>query len=233
MHTVDPCKENARARGGGQDGVGRERYREAQNNGNSEWSGEVGRRGRSLETATTSEREWGTHISMCSNSSRFLCRLRNAAARFLTSRASRLLSPVTSGGTKSFVLTRSPERAFFVQAPALIVTEGRLAGTTTLPAEAPESDEPSAAGNVCCPAADVRGRFCGVTWGDDAGVDAGLLICADIVPGTKSKTWWVGRHWSEGTSGVMRPLRTFRVSGIAPGMCEEGGEVGMGSENGS
>ena len=44
---------------------------------------------------------------MVSNSSRFLCRLRNAAARFLTSRASRLLRPETSGGTKSLVLIRS------------------------------------------------------------------------------------------------------------------------------
>lgn len=42
---------------------------------------------------------------MSSNSSRFRCLLRKAAARFLTRRASRLLKPETSGGTKSFVLT--------------------------------------------------------------------------------------------------------------------------------
>ena len=48
---------------------------------------------------------------MFSNSSRLRCRLRNAAARFLTSRASRLLMPETSGGMKSLVAVRSP-RAF-------------------------------------------------------------------------------------------------------------------------
>lgn len=45
-----------------------------------------------------------TYISMSSNSSRLRCRERNAAARFLTKRASRLFSPVTSGGTQSLVL---------------------------------------------------------------------------------------------------------------------------------
>ena len=61
------------------------------------------------------EKRFETHTSMFSNSSRFLWRLRKAAALFFTRRASRLLSPVTSGGTKSLVLTRSPEaRGFFV-----------------------------------------------------------------------------------------------------------------------
>ena len=68
-----------------------------------------------------------THISMFSNSSRFLCRLKNAAARFLTNRASRLLSPVTSGGTKSLVVTRSA-RGFL--ATLVAPTEGLFAGTT-------------------------------------------------------------------------------------------------------
>ena len=45
----------------------------------------------------------GTYASSPSNSSRFLWRDRNAAARFLTNRASRLDNPETSGGMKSFV----------------------------------------------------------------------------------------------------------------------------------
>lgn len=40
------------------------------------------------------------------------CRLRNAAARFFTSRASRFDRPETSGGTKSFTLIQA--RGFFV-----------------------------------------------------------------------------------------------------------------------
>lgn len=52
---------------------------------------------------------------MHSNSSRFRCRLRKAAARFLTKRASRLLKPDTSGGIKSLLLMRSPmARGFLV-----------------------------------------------------------------------------------------------------------------------
>ena len=50
---------------------------------------------------------------MSSNSSRFRCLLRKAAARFLTRRASLLLRPVTSGGTKSLVLMHA--RGFFVE----------------------------------------------------------------------------------------------------------------------
>ena len=53
---------------------------------------------------------------MSSNSSRFLWRLRKAAARFLTSRASRLLRPETSGGTKSLVLMHA--RGFFADEAA-------------------------------------------------------------------------------------------------------------------
>lgn len=44
-----------------------------------------------------------TYASRPSNSSLFLCLLKNAAARFLTSLASRLLRPLTSGGMKSLV----------------------------------------------------------------------------------------------------------------------------------
>ena len=66
-----------------------------------------------------------THISMSSNSSRFRCLLRNAAARFLTSLASRLVRPVTSGGTKSFVLTHV--RGFLaVEGAAEGVADGRF-----------------------------------------------------------------------------------------------------------
>jgi hypothetical protein len=56
-----------------------------------------------------------TYTSINSNSSRFRCLERKAAARFLTRRASRLLRPETSGGTKSLVLMRSAiARGFFV-----------------------------------------------------------------------------------------------------------------------
>lgn len=47
---------------------------------------------------------YDTHTSISSNSSRLRWRERKAAALFLTRRASRLLSPVTSGGTQSLVL---------------------------------------------------------------------------------------------------------------------------------
>ena len=55
-----------------------------------------------------------TDISMFSNSSRLRCLLRKAAARFFTRRASRLLRPVTSGGIKSLLETRSPTARFLV-----------------------------------------------------------------------------------------------------------------------
>ena len=53
-----------------------------------------------------------TYTSMHSNSSRLRCLLRKAAARFFTRRASRLLKPDTSGGTKSLLLIRSPTERF-------------------------------------------------------------------------------------------------------------------------
>lgn len=68
-----------------------------------------------------------THISMFSNSSRFRCLLKNAAARFFTRRASRLLSPETSGGTKSFVLVAA--RGFLLELAHGVVLEARFAGT--------------------------------------------------------------------------------------------------------
>ena len=71
--------------------------------------------------------EEDTHISMFSNSSRFRCLLRNAAARFFTRRASRLLSPETSGGTKSFVLVVA--RGFLLELAHGAVLEARFAGT--------------------------------------------------------------------------------------------------------
>ena len=63
---------------------------------------------------------------MHSNSSLFRCRLRNAAARFFTRRASRLLNPETSGGTKSFVLI-ADARGFFAAVGARL--ECRFEGT--------------------------------------------------------------------------------------------------------
>lgn len=99
---------------------------------------------------------------MVSNSSLFLCRLRNAAARFFTSRASRLLRPETSGGTNSFVVTRSP-RAFF-DAPPSLDTDGRFAGTTTDPALLHCSI-------WCCSC----GEVCGDESGEVAGLDAGTM----------------------------------------------------------
>ena len=68
-----------------------------------------------------------THISIFSNSSRFRCLLKNAAARFFTRRASRLLSPETSGGTKSFVLVVA--RGFLLELAHGAVLEARFAGT--------------------------------------------------------------------------------------------------------
>ena len=60
-----------------------------------------------------------TYISIASNSSRFRWRLRNAAARFFTRRASRLVNPDTSGGTKSFVVIRSPQVRCLFEALAI------------------------------------------------------------------------------------------------------------------
>ena len=83
----------------------------------------------------------GTNISMSSNSSRLRWRLRNAAARFLTSLASRLLRPVTSGGTKSFVLTHV--RGFFA-VEAVVVVVVRFAAGPVVGDDGFETVEPDA-----------------------------------------------------------------------------------------
>jgi hypothetical protein len=73
----------------------------------------------------------GTDISMFSNSSRLRCLDRKAAARFLTSLASRLLRPDTSGGIKSLVVTRSDVgRGFLGIAEWCGGGEGRLSGVS-------------------------------------------------------------------------------------------------------
>ena len=82
---------------------------------------------RTAEARNHIRKEEDTHISMFSNSSRFRCLLRNAAARFFTRRASRLLSPETSGGTKSFVLVVA--RGFLLELAHGAVLEARFAGT--------------------------------------------------------------------------------------------------------
>ena len=65
-----------------------------------------------------------SYISINSNSSRFRCLERKAAARFLTRRASRLVRPETSGGTKSLVLIRSATaRGFLVTLGAGLAAE--------------------------------------------------------------------------------------------------------------
>lgn len=102
---------------------------------------------------------------MHSNSSRLRCLLRKAAARFLTNRASRLLNPVTSGGMKSLVVTRSP-RGFFVADAVVGPTEDRLDGTT-LPSDgagdpAAENEEVWCIGARC-------GSDCGGAWGGRRG----------------------------------------------------------------
>jgi len=73
-----------------------------------------GRKGRQESGRSGAGGMIGTYTSMHSNSSRLRCLLRKAAARFLTRRASRLLSPDTSGGTKSLLETRSPTARFLV-----------------------------------------------------------------------------------------------------------------------
>src|SRR5258706_15088972 len=65
---------------------------------------------------------------MLSNSSRLRWRLRKAAARFLTSLASRLLNPVTSGGTNS---------------ATVILPFPRFFGAEETPAEPASLEEPA------------------------------------------------------------------------------------------
>ena len=128
------------------------------------------------------EGETATHISMFSNSSRFLCLLRKAAARFLTRRASRLLRPETSGGIKSLVLMRSPAgRGFLAPRVRSGVDDGRLWGFW---------------GDM------VR---VGVDCGDEGVVEVGERESG------KSKSWWVGRQ-SWGCIGLSEWLKGKRWS---------------------
>lgn len=122
-----------------------------------------------------------TYTSMVSNSSRFLWRLRNAAARFFTNLASRLLRPETSGGMKSLVVMRSP-------APrGLLETLGAGLCSRFDGAELLIDNE--------------RRSICGE--GESDSGEGGLWTSG------KSNTWWVGRHswsFSDVESGLIRIL---------------------------
>lgn len=85
-----------------------------------------------------------TYISKASNSSRLRCRLKNAAARFLTSRASRLDKPVTSGGMKSFedILVAGAARlGLFTAPPAVPEEEGPGVDPEAEAEDPPEGEE--------------------------------------------------------------------------------------------
>jgi hypothetical protein len=144
-----------------------------------------------------------TYTSMHSNSSRFRCRLRNAAARFFTSRASRLLKPETSGGIKSLLLIRSPT------ARGLLVTLG--AGLAERLKEAGTAE-----GLI-----EIE-RRCG--FGEGREGDGGVGGCE--ISG-KSKTWWVGRQssLSEPDSELIRIL-SILVLGMGESILDEPTEFG-------
>lgn len=129
-----------------------------------------------------------TYISMVSNSSRFRCRLRKAAARFLTRRASRLLRPETSGGMKSLVETAVVVRVF-LQADG-VTDAARLDGTTAGAAY-------MASGARC-------------DW------KASTSEAADGLGG-KSKTWWVDMQsdcsGSEPSGLILLALLSMRAAG--------------------
>ena len=116
---------------------------------------------------------------MFSNSSRFLCLLKNAAARFFTRRASRLLSPETSGGTKSFVLV-AVARGFLLELAHGVVLEARFAGTTEVRLGLMEMLRRSRDGDS---------SRSGEGEGDGDG-DCSM----QYPPGGMSKTWCVGRQ---------------------------------------
>lgn len=163
-----------------------------------------GRSGSNLENGYSKT----TYTSMHSNSSRFRCLLRKAAARFFTKRASRLLRPETSGGMKSLLLIRSPtERCFFVTLGAGL-------------AERLEDEE------VVEGAMEMDKRSC---LGDDSAGEGGE---SGWVASGKSKTWCVGRQScseSAAESGVMRILSILEV-GMGESLLEPtelGGEGGI------
>jgi len=110
---------------------------------------------------------------MHSNSSRFRCLLKKAAARFFTNLASRLLRPETSGGTKSLLETRSPIARF-------LATGGAGLAERLLPVGTIESE--------------LEVTF--ALWAAmEDGVDG-------RVTSAKSKTSWVGKQMGSG-SGVL------------------------------
>ena len=125
-----------------------------------------------------------TYTSIHSNSSRLRCLLRKAAARFLTSRASRLLRPETSGGMKSLLEMRSPIARF-------LVAEGAGLAERLLPTEE-VSEAASSAWWAASSAA------------SDGDRDGGVGGCSTSAG--KSKSWWVGRQASEAVSCILSIL---------------------------
>ena len=112
------------------------------------------------------------------------CLERKAAARFLTRRASLLLRPETSGGTKSLLEIRSPIARFFVALGAGL-------------AERFEPQAESAASLVAW----MSSRESAEREGErEAGVGGRALS------GEKSKTWWVGRQRRSGLGWVLSIL---------------------------
>ena len=128
-----------------------------------------------------------SHISIASNSSLFRCRLRKAAARFFSRRASRLLKPVTSGGTKSLVVILSPPPRPLFTPP--IIEKDLLSGDSL-------SDE--------------RANWRGIEGGGETeDEDDGASTPS------RSNTWFIGRHdrsLSECGSGVKPRLITVARS---------------------
>lgn len=151
----------------------------------------------SMEGDTMKER---TYTSMHSNSSRLRCLLRKAAARFLTRRASRLLRPETSGGTKSLLEMRSPTARFFAALGAGLAE--RL-----VPQD--EARSWSSAGSSSAGRARDGDREGGVRGRAASG---------------KSKSWWVGTQRSSG-SGSLRIL-SMRGGGAGDALGSESGGDG-------
>lgn len=137
------------------------------------------------------KKERETYISMSSNSSRFRCLLRKAAARFLTRRASLLLRPVTSGGTKSLVLMHA--RGFFVEDEEVGAADARFAEDDE---ELPSlwRDASRAVGDV----GDGVGalNMCIAAWDDmegESGDESELVVVAGEGGNWKSKSSRVGK----------------------------------------
>lgn len=135
----------------------------------------------SLQGREQEQRE-KTHISMSSNSSRFRWRLRKAAARFLTRRASRLVSPVTSGGTKSFVLMHA--RGFFEELEDE-ERDGRLGADELADSEASSRAEKCSVDSAWD---DIEGEMGEAREAEESDGEEG---CGGK---SKSKSWCVGRQ---------------------------------------